>query len=207
MFENIQSQIQWLVIPGSYLIGSVSWGLIIGKLARGIDVRQHGSGSTGSTNVLRTLGTRLGALVFILDVAKGVLATIAAKLLGDEPLLDGLAALSVIIGHNWPILSRFQGGRGIASAVGALAVLAPISTVVACAAFIPAVLITRYVSLGSLLAVVSAIITMPILAFIGMTHWEYLAYTMIAGPLIILRHKENIRRLIDGTERRLSFRP
>jgi glycerol-3-phosphate acyltransferase PlsY len=68
------------------------------------------------------------------------------------------------------------------------------------------VLITRYVSLGSLLAVVSAIITMPILAFIGMTHWEYLAYTMIAGPLIILRHKENIRRLIDGTERRLSFR-
>ena len=205
MLENIQPQIQWLVIPGSYLIGSVSWGLIIGKLARGIDVRQHGSGSTGSTNVLRTLGTRLGALVFLLDVAKGVLATIAAKLLGDEPLLEGLAALSVIIGHNWPLFSRFQGGRGIASAVGALTILAPVSTVAAVAVFIPAVLITRYVSLGSLLAVSSAIITMPILAFTGMAHWEYLAYTMIGGPLIILRHKENIRRLIEGSERRLSF--
>ena len=105
MLENIQPQIQWLVIPGSYLIGSVSWGLIIGKLARGIDVRQHGSGSTGSTNVLRTLGPRLGALVFLLDVSKGVLAIIAAKLIGDEPLIDGLAALAVIAGISYVLAS------------------------------------------------------------------------------------------------------
>ena len=205
MLESIQSQIPWLVIPGSYLIGSVSWGLIIGKLARGIDVRDHGSGSTGSTNVLRTLGTRLGALVFLLDVSKGVLAIIAAKLVGDDPLIDGLAALAVIVGHNWPILSRFQGGRGIAPAVGALTVLAPPATVIAVVAFIPAVLMTRYVSLGSLLAVTSAIISMPILAFLNMAPLEYIAYTMIGGPLIIIRHKENIRRLLEGTERRLSF--
>jgi glycerol-3-phosphate acyltransferase PlsY len=205
MLESIQSQIPWLVIPGSYLIGSVSWGLIIGKLTRGIDVRDHGSGSTGSTNVLRTLGTRLGALVFLLDVSKGVLAIIAAKLVGDDPLIDGLAALAVIVGHNWPILSRFQGGRGIAPAVGALSVLAPPATAIAVVAFIPAVLMTRYVSLGSLLAVTSAIISMPVLAFLNMAPWEYIAYTMIGGPLIIIRHKENIRRLLEGTERRLSF--
>ena len=205
MLESIQSQIPWLVIPGSYLIGSVSWGLIIGKMTRGIYVRDYGSGSTGSTNVLRTLGTRLGALVFLLDVSKGVLVIIAAKLVGDDPLIDGLAALAVILGHNWPILSRFQGGRGIAPAVGALTVLAPPATAIAVAAFIPAVLMTRYVSLGSLLAVASAIISMPILAFLNTAPWEYLAYTMIGGPLIIIRHKENIRRLLEGTERRLSF--
>ena len=136
MLEFIQSHIHWLVIPGSYLIGSVSWGLIIGKLTSGIDVREHGSGSTGSTNVLRTLGTRLGSLVFVLDVSKGVLVILAAKIIGDEPLIDGLAALAVIIGHNWPILSRFQGGRGIASAVGALTILAPTATMIAIVAFI-----------------------------------------------------------------------
>ena len=203
MLEFIQSHIHWLVIPGSYLIGSVSWGLIIGKLTSGIDVREHGSGSTGSTNVLRTLGPRLGALVFVLDVSKGVLVILAAKIIGDEPLIDGLAPLAVIIGHNWPILSRFQGGRGIASAVGALTILAPTATMIAIVSFIPAVLITRYVSLGSILAVVSAVITMPILAFLDMAPWEYLSYTMIGGPLIIIRHKENIMRHLKGTERRL----
>ena len=179
MLEFIQSHIHWLVIPGSYLIGSVSWGLIIGKLTRGIDVRDHGSGSTGSTNVLRTLGPRLGAFVFVLDVSKGILAILVAKIIGDEPLIDGLAALAVIIGHNWPIFSRFKGGRGIAPAVGALTILAPTATIIAIVAFIPSVLITRYVSLGSILAVASAVITMPILAFLDMAPWEYLSYTMI----------------------------
>ncbi len=114
-----------LVLPGAYLLGSISWGLILGKLSRGIDVRKHGSGATGAANVLRTLGPRMAALVLVADVSKGTVAVLAAKLLTGAPLAEALAGILVIAGHNWPIYSRFQGGRGVTKAVGALAVMSP----------------------------------------------------------------------------------
>ena len=195
-----------LVFPGAYLLGSISWGLIVGRLSRGIDVRQHGSGGTGTTNVLRTLGPRMASVVLVADMAKGVAAVALAKLLTDDiPIMDALAGVLVIAGHNWPIFSRFQGGRGIATAVGALAVISLPTAIATAVAFIPAVAVTRYVSLGSILAVLTAMIMVPALAGAGQVPWEYIVFTTIGGPMILWRHRENVKRLLNGTERRMSF--
>ena len=110
-----------LALSGAYLLGSISTGLIIGRMSRGIDVRTYGSGVTGVTNVLRTMGPRIATLVLVADISKGVIATFLARLVADAPLTEALAGVLVIAGHNWPVFSRFQGGRGVTTAVGALA--------------------------------------------------------------------------------------
>ncbi len=194
-----------LILPGAYLLGSISWGLMMGRLKGGVDIRQHGSGSTGTTNVLRILGARTAALVFAADTAKGVVAVLAAKLASDDPLLEALAALSVLAGHNWPVFSKFRGGRGITAAVGSITVLAPLVTALALAAFAPIVAVSRYVSLASVSAVVVAIAALPVMVALDVAPWQYLVYTMVGGPLIIWRHRGNIQRLLNGTESRLQF--
>ncbi len=196
-----------LVLPGAYLLGSIPWGLIVGRLSRGIDVRQLGSGGTGATNVLRTVGPRMAVVVLVADAAKGVTAVALAKLLADDmPMIVALASILVIAGHIWPVFSRFHGGRGIATAVGALAMISLPTVMVAAVLFIPAVAITRYVSLGSLLAVVTAMIMVPALSAAGQSPWEYMVFTTVGGPMILWRHRENLKRLMNGTERRMSFK-
>ena len=194
-----------LILPGAYLLGSISWGLIIGRVSRGIDVRKHGSGGTGATNVLRTLGPRVAALVLIADLLKGLVAALVAKLVCGTALAEALAGVLVVAGHNWPVFSRFQGGRGIATAAGALAVMSPVAIGAAAGAFAPTTAISRYISLGSIMAVLAAMVTIPILAAVDLASWQYLVYTMVAGPMILWRHRGNIHRLLSGTERRLSF--
>ena len=194
-----------LILPGAYLLGSISWGLMMGRLKGGVDIRQHGSGSTGTTNVLRILGVRTAALVFAADTAKGVVAVLAAKLASDDPLLEALAALSVLAGHNWPVFSKFRGGRGITAAVGSITVLAPLVTALALAAFAPIVAVSRYVSLASVSAVVVAVAALPVMVALDVAPWQYLVYTTAGGPLIIWRHRGNIQRLLNGTESRLQF--
>lgn len=196
-----------LVLPGAYLLGSISWGLILGRLRRGIDLRQVGSGGTGATNVLRTMGPRMAAVVLFADTAKGVAAVALARLLADDiPMVGALAGLLVVTGHIWPVFSRFHGGKGIATAVGALTMISLPTVMMATLAFIPAVAITRYISLGSLLAVATSVIMVPALSAAGQVPWEYMVFSTIGGPMILWRHRENIKRLLNGTERRMSFR-
>jgi len=195
------------LLIGAYLLGSISWGLIIGRLRRGIDLRQLGSGGTGATNVLRTMGPRLAAVVLVADMAKGVTAVALARLLADDiPMIVALASILVIVGHIWPVFSRFRGGRGIATAVGALVMISLPTVIMTMVLFIPAVAITRYVSLGSLLAVITAMIMVPVLSAAGDVPWEYAVFSTVGGPMILWRHRENVRRLLNGTERRMSFR-
>ena len=195
-----------LILPGAYLLGSISWGLIMGKLKQGVDIRRHGSGSTGTTNVLRILGIRMAAIVLVADISKGIIAVLAAKqLASNNLLLEALAALFVVAGHNWPVFSRFRGGRGITAAVGSLAMLTPIVAALALAAFVPIVSFSRYVSLASISAVIVAVAAMPVMVAFDLAPRQYLVYTMVGGPLIIWRHRGNIQRLINGTENRLQF--
>ncbi len=194
-----------LILPGAYLLGSISSGLIVGKLKQGVDIRRHGSGSTGTTNVLRILGVRMAAVVLVADISKGIITVLAAKLVSNDPLLEALAALFAVAGHNWPVFSKFQGGRGITAAVGAIAVLAPIVAALALAVFVPVVSLSRYVSLASISAVIVAVAAMPVMVALGEAPWQYLVYTTAGGPLIIWRHRGNIQRLINGTENRLQF--
>lgn len=194
-----------LILPGAYLLGSISWGLIMGKLKQGVDIRRHGSGSTGTTNVLRILGIRMAAIVLVADISKGIIAVLVAKFASNNLLLEALAALSVVAGHNWPVFSRFRGGRGITAAVGSLAMLAPIVAALALAAFVPVVSFSRYVSLASISAVIVAVAAMPVMVALDLAPWQYLVYTTAGGPLIIWRHRGNIQRLINGTENRLQF--
>ena len=186
-------------------MGSISSGLIVGKLKQGVDIRRHGSGSTGTTNVLRVLGVRMAVVVLVADISKGIIAVLAAKLVSNDPLLEALAALFVVAGHNWPVFSKFQGGRGITAAVGAIAVLAPIVAALALAVFVPVVSLSRYVSLASVSAVIVAVVAIPVMVALGEAPWQYLVYTTAGGPLIIWRHRGNIQRLINGTENRLQF--
>lgn len=195
-----------LVLPAAYLLGSISWGLIVGKVSRGIDVRRYGSGATGATNVLRTLGPRMAALVLVADVSKGVVAVLLARLLIEEHLAEALAGILVVAGHNWPVFSRFQGGRGTTAAVGALAVMSAPAAAVSTALFILTVLISRYMSLGSVLSVVVAMVMLPVMVATGLEPWEYLVFTSIGGPIILWRHRGNIQRLIQGKERRIGQR-
>lgn len=192
-----------LILPIAYLLGSISWGLIVGKMRRGVDVRDHGSGATGVTNVLRTFGPRLAGLVLIADVSKGIVAVILARVFIDTSLGEALAGILVIIGHNWPAFSRFQGGRGVTTAIGALVIMSPPIAAIGIAIFLPTVLLSRYVSLGSVLSVIGAMIVTFIMVWAGAEPWEYLIYITIGGSVILWRHQGNIRRLINGTERRL----
>lgn len=193
-----------LVLPLAYLLGSIPWGLIVGKLKAGIDIRGHGSGSTGMTNVVRTVGVRLGVFVLLMDTSKGILAVLLARFLDGSPLTESLAATLAVLGHNWPIYSGFRGGRGIATGVGGLAMLFPMSGAIAVSVFIIPVAATRYVSLGSVLAVISSMITIPVFAILDSVPWQYIFYVSIAGPAIIWQHRGNIQRLVNGTERRLG---
>lgn len=196
-----------LALPSAYLLGSISWGLIAGRVRRGIDVRDYGSGSTGSTNVLRTLGPVTAIIVLLADVAKGVTAVLLAKVLIGTALSEAIAGLLVIAGHNWPLFSRFHGGRGMTVSVGALAVMSPLAAAICLPLFVSTILISRYVSLGSVVALAAAMITIPVLVSLGIAPWEYLLYSSVGGPVILLRHKGNIRRLLNGTESRIRLRP
>jgi len=194
----------------AYLLGSIPFGLILVRIARGEDVRLTGSGNIGATNVARFGGAKLGVATLLLDALKGYLAVLIATLGcrrysgADVGLAAALAALCAILGHVFPIWLRFRGGKGVATAVGAFVGVAPRAVLVVLAVFLVIVVIFRYVSLGSIVA--SAIF--PVLAFFlyrTESSPAGLAVMLTASLLIILKHKANIRRLLDGTENRFQF--
>ena len=156
-----------MAIAAAYLLGSISFGYLAGKLLKGIDVRQYGSGNAGTTNIQRTLGTVPAVVVLFLDIGKGIAAVTIAKFLSDATFVHLLAGLAAVIGHNWPLFFTFRGGRGIATTIGVFSGLAPIVVLVAVLIGALIIAITRYVSLGSIIGAISVPITMLILRMPG----------------------------------------
>jgi len=193
-----------ILVPIAYLLGSVPFGLIAGKLAGNVDIREHGSGNIGMTNVQRTVGTPGAGVVLFLDMGKAVLAVVVARIFFDSPGVDAAAALAVVFGHNWPVFIRFKGGKGIASGWGGLFVLSPIAGLVATLVGLPLIAFTRYVSLASISSAVLGSLALIILAALGHLPLAYIWFGAIGSVLVVARHRENIQRLLSGTERKLG---
>lgn len=199
-----------LIAAVAYLLGSIPFGLILVRVVRGEDVRHSGSGNIGATNVARTGGAKLGVATLVLDALKGYAGVAFANAVShretsmDVGLAAALAALCAILGHVFPVWLKFRGGKGVATAVGAFIGLAPRAVLVVLAIFLIIVAISRYVSLGSVVA--SAVF--PILAYFlyrGTSTIADLLVMFAASLLIIFKHKANIGRLLKGTENRLQF--
>lgn len=190
-----------LVILLGYMLGNFATSYFIGKLFKNTDIRQHGSGNAGATNALRVFGVKLAALTFLIDMAKGVIAVIIGRIiLGDTGAI--LAGLSVVIGHNWPVILKFKGGKGIASTIGAF--LAVNYIVALACIFIGLIIVikTRYVSLGSVVAMG----LLPIIGLLIVRPFDILffTFTLVLSFMAIIRHRSNIRRLIKGEELKLG---
>ncbi|MEO2169566.1 MAG: glycerol-3-phosphate 1-O-acyltransferase PlsY [bacterium] len=190
----------------SYLIGSMPSGVLLGRLV-GVDVQSAGSGNIGATNVARTAGRRLGALTLLLDTAKGAVPVLLAGTLSAAAPAEAslftdarpLAALFAVIGHIYPVTLGFRGGKGVATALGATLALAPTALFLPLALFVILVATTRFVSLGSIIGVLTA----PIGAMLGGYPPQSVAALAAIGALVILRHADNIARLRAGTENRI----
>lgn len=193
-----------LLLSAAYLLGSIPWGVLASKMTRGIDVRNYGSGSTGMTNVLRTVGPIPASLVFLGDTSKGAAAVLLARVVADTALVEALAGLAAIVGHTWPLFLGFRGGRGLATGLGGQLVMVPWAGMAGIGVFVPLVGLTRYVSLGSVGSVLGTLVVVAV--FVGLD-WQPVNYLMYTGPgtaLIVWNHRGNIRRLLQGTERRLG---
>ena len=193
-----------------YAIGSISTGYLVGKIYRNVDLRNVGSGSTGATNTFRTLGRGAGLLVALLDIVKGIVAVWVAHEIepqgGDyQRLAEALAAIGAVTGHCWPITLRGRGGRGVATGFGALLFVATPAWASAVAAFAVALALTRMVSVGSLASVVGALVGYLLFSATGWLsfHWATLAFILVGGAIVYIRHLPNIQRIARGSEPRL----
>jgi glycerol-3-phosphate acyltransferase PlsY len=185
----------------SYLLGSVSFSVLIGRFMKGVDVRQHGSGNAGATNTLRVLGKGPAIMVLLLDVCKGIAAVwLGYWLGGGSQWTASLAGIAAIAGHNWPLYFHFRGGKGIATAIGVLATLCFFPALIAGVIAILSIVITRYVSLGSLIFVVLTPWMILVLGYPWPLFWSSLIICVFA----VWRHRSNIRKLIQGKENRLG---
>ena len=197
------------VIILCYLIGAIPFGVIVGKLTRGIDVRQYGSGSMGMTNVLRTVGARAGAIVFAADIGKGAGTAALAGFLLTSPAAEWgqiAGGAAAVVGHCWPIYVGFQGGRGITTGFGAILLMAWPVALFSLAAFILIVTLFRYVSLGSMVASLTVLVALIPLVALDEEPFAYLAFGLVAVPIVIFRHRGNIQRLLTGREPKIGER-
>ena len=219
-----------LVLVLSYLLGAIPWSLVVARM-RGVDLRQHGSGNAGATNAMRVLGKGPGLLVFLLDVAKGLVAvTVLAGLADVEAIrqtgllgsrtdlvaawVATLAGTAAMLGHVFTVWGRlvfgsWKGGKGVATGAGMLAGLAPLPVAIAAVLFAVVLWATRYVSLGSILAALSLPVTLLVLHFgLGVENpppvW---IFATVVPAFIVWTHRANVRRLIDGTESQIGSKP
>lgn len=200
-----------------YVFGLFQTSYIIGKM-HGIDIREHGSGNAGTTNMMRTLGRKAGFLTFAGDFLKCVLAVTLVRLLfgktyGDIlPLLMFYAGTGAVLGHNYPFYLGFRGGKGVAATAGLMVAVPPVMGIAGILTFLAAFLLTHYVSVGSLAVFVGILIELPILGQNGYLHMdqahlnELYAVAVFLSAMAFWRHRENIRRLIAGTERKTYLR-
>ena len=190
--------IPFLALVMAYLLGSIPFGYLLVKWRTGTDVRASGSGNIGATNVLRTTGRAAGAATLVLDVVKGYAAvTVAAHLTRGNQFWMSAAALAVMTGHAYPVFLRFQGGKAVATFVGAFLRLTPVSLVAVLVVFLAVAAWTRHVSLGS----IAAAATFPLAAWlIAQASWPVLVAAILAAAFVIYRHRSNIQRLRKGSE-------
>ena len=199
-----------ILIIVAYILGSVPNALWIGKVFKGIDIREHGSKNTGSTNAARVLGAKLGILTLILDISKGAIP-VALSLFMKAYLLENITGISnldfimigifAIIGHSFSIFMKFKGGKAVATTVGVFTVLVPKALLLAAVVFFVIFTLTRYVSVSS----ITAAISLPIFIFFLYGDIPYTVFGGIITILIIVKHKSNIQRLLNGTESRFTI--
>lgn len=192
------NQVIALVI--AYLLGSIPFALIAGRL-NGVDLRTVGSGNLGATNVFRTLGRVWGIAVMVLDIAKGAAAVLLAQWLVGGSWWPIAAGALAILGHVFPVWTGFKGGKGVATGAGALIGLVPLASVALIVLWVLLVLLTRYVSVASIACALAA----APLAWVFGAPWSYVAFIAVAGLFVIWKHRENIQRLMAGTENRIHL--
>lgn len=194
----------WWPVLLAYLVGATPFGYLAGRL-RGIDIREHGSGNIGATNVLRTLGKPVGFAVLILDVLKGLVPALLARSVSDGSLVPIFTAVAAILGHNYTFWLGFKGGKGIATTAGAMAPLLFWPLVAAVLGWLILLKTTRYVSVASIgaAAIIPLAVTVLSLAR-GVWEWPLFLLSLLVFVLAVWRHRENIRRLCAGTENRFA---
>jgi acyl phosphate:glycerol-3-phosphate acyltransferase len=207
-------------LVAGYLLGSIPTGVIVSRVVRGGDPRLQGSGKTGATNILRTLGPSAAAVVVLVDLLKGVAAVLVARYLlfgsiahpGYSDLVwallrdsaEALAAIAALMGHNYSVFIGFKGGRGVLTGTGAMITMSPLAFIFAALSGIPAVFLTRYVSLGSILGAIMAGSMEIFLTLIGRDSWPHCAFIVVASAIVVIAHRDNIQRLRAGVERKLG---
>lgn len=193
----------------AYFLGSIPNALWIGKVFKGIDVREHGSKNTGSTNAARVLGAKLGIFTLILDISKGAIPTIIAiitnsnlfeNILHIEKIDSILVGIMAILGHSFSLFLKFKGGKAVATTVGVFSVLVPISLLFSAIVFFTVFFITKYVSLSSIISAIA----LPIFIYVIYKDVTLTIFGIIIAILIVIRHKSNIERLLKGTETKFT---
>lgn len=184
----------------AYLLGSIPNGLVFGKLIWQVDLREHGSHNIGATNAWRTLGKGPGFLIFLLDFFKGFISVWLGSVLAGTPMAMVLAGICAIIGHSCSVLLKFKGGKGVATGLGVIVMLMPLPALIVFAVWLLIVKISGYVSLGSIIA--AALV--PILAWLQGYAMEYTVFGLLAAAFVIIRHKANIIRLLNGSESKIK---
>lgn len=191
-----------LTIALAYLIGSIPFALLLAK-RWGSDLRRVGSGNLGAANVLRASGVTAGVLVALLDIGKGAASVVLAERLSKGGFgVPAAAGFAAIVGHIYPVWLRFRGGKGVATACGVFSVLTPLAAVPALALFLLGVSITKYISVGSVLASLA----LPAMAYATGSPGPVVGAAVAASALVVFRHRSNLARLRDGTERRIGMR-
>jgi len=190
------------IVIVAYLIGSVPFALLLARRWGAADLRRVGSGNLGAANVLRASGVKAGVLVAVLDITKGAVSVMLAQRFADHAAAPAAAGLAAIVGHIYPVWLRFRGGKGVATACGVFSVLTPFAIPPALGIFVVAVWLTRYISLGSMLASVA----LPPIAYATGSPAPAVAAAFVASAIIVFRHRSNLVRLRTGTERRIGAR-
>jgi glycerol-3-phosphate acyltransferase PlsY len=191
----------WWIYPASYLVGAIPFGVLVAR-AHGVDILNTGSGNPGATNIYRTIGPASGIVVFILDALKGALPAFGTTMLTGNQTYAFLAGMCAIIGHTFSPFIKFKGGKGIATGFGAVLGTQWVIALTALSCFIIMTLLTRFVSVGS----ITAAIVLPVLGFLFHVDTSVLIAFSLMSILILFKHRENVKRLLNGTENRFSFK-
>jgi glycerol-3-phosphate acyltransferase PlsY len=190
-----------IAIVSGYVLGSIPFAFLLTR-SRGVDLRAVGSRNLGAANVLRTSGVPLGVAVLALDAAKGAASILIARLLSDNLAVAVTSGVAAIIGHIYPVWLRFRGGKGVATAAGVFGMLAPVPTALAAVVFVSTIVVTRFVSAGSMAGALALVVATAA----GHVPGPVVAGAIGSAMLVFYRHRDNLSRLVAGTERRIGLR-
>jgi len=193
-----------VVVVAGYLMGAIPVGLVVARKFGGIDIRKYGSGSTGATNILRTLGWKASAVVFAGDLAKTMIPVVIAWFVLNSPLVASITGVAVVAGHCWPVYAQWSGGRGVTSSLAVLLIVQPLVALGCLAVAAIVMAISRFVSLGSLAGVAFGAVVMTVLIVNRSAPLGDVIFVVGAPLVVFLRHRENILRLLAGTERKIG---